>query len=255
MWAVQVRVVQAEIVVHAGDPERGLHLLWTAGGGPELPTLAPRRRLRAWDLAAQAAAALGDPTSSQRYANLADDAARHLASVARQGVAARALMQAQRGLRDPRAALRYADRAIERFAEVELGLDLAQTMVMAATTAAKAPPSPGLQARLAEAEEQAHACGSRRLLDEIAELRTQLRDGTDAPRGPIAELTAREQEIATLASSGITSNDMAQRLHLSVRTVDTHLSRIYRKLRVNGRVALASMVLTNSPGRSDVEPE
>lgn len=61
----------------------------------------------------------------------------------------------------------------------------------------------------------------------------------------LAGLTAREREIATLASSGITSRDIAQSLHLSVRTVDTHLGRIYRKLKVSGRVALAGKVLVD----------
>jgi DNA-binding CsgD family transcriptional regulator len=48
-------------------------------------------------------------------------------------------------------------------------------------------------------------------------------------------LTRREREIAALAASGLRSGEIAERLHLSVRTVDTHLGRVYRKLGIEGR--------------------
>ncbi len=49
------------------------------------------------------------------------------------------------------------------------------------------------------------------------------------------ELTGREREVATLAAAGRTSAEIADTLFLSVRTVDTHLSRVYRKLMIEGR--------------------
>ena len=51
-------------------------------------------------------------------------------------------------------------------------------------------------------------------------------------------LTGREHEIALLARSGLTSAEIAARLVLSVRTVDTHLARVYRKLGITGRDGL-----------------
>jgi DNA-binding CsgD family transcriptional regulator len=51
-------------------------------------------------------------------------------------------------------------------------------------------------------------------------------------------LTARELEVARLAAAGLSSADIAGRLHLSVRTVDTHLGRVYLKLGVAGRAEL-----------------
>lgn len=47
---------------------------------------------------------------------------------------------------------------------------------------------------------------------------------------PAQELTRREHEIALLAASGLSSREIADRLVLSVRTVDSHLQRTYRKL-------------------------
>ena len=62
-------------------------------------------------------------------------------------------------------------------------------------------------------------------------------------------LTGREREVAVLASRGRTSREIASTLDLSVRTVDTHLSRIYRKLMIEGRHELAEALRTT--GASD----
>ncbi|WP_246563242.1 response regulator transcription factor [Streptomyces roseirectus] len=51
-------------------------------------------------------------------------------------------------------------------------------------------------------------------------------------------LTAQEQEIATLAATGLTDKQIAERLFLTHRTVSTHLYRIYPKLGINSRAAL-----------------
>jgi DNA-binding CsgD family transcriptional regulator len=50
-----------------------------------------------------------------------------------------------------------------------------------------------------------------------------------------AELTPREREIALLAAGGASSREIADRLVLSVRTVDNHLQNAYRKLGVTSR--------------------
>ncbi|MGL4175915.1 MAG: helix-turn-helix domain-containing protein, partial [Dermatophilaceae bacterium] len=44
-----------------------------------------------------------------------------------------------------------------------------------------------------------------------------------------------EAEVAALAAEGLTDRDIAEHLVLSVRTVESHLSRVYRKLHVSSR--------------------
>jgi ATP/maltotriose-dependent transcriptional regulator MalT len=56
------------------------------------------------------------------------------------------------------------------------------------------------------------------------------------------ELTPREREIAALAASGMTSRAIAERLVVSVRTVDNVLHSVYQKLGVAGRRDLPSAV-------------
>jgi ATP/maltotriose-dependent transcriptional regulator MalT len=55
-------------------------------------------------------------------------------------------------------------------------------------------------------------------------------------------LTPREWEVLTLAAQGMTNADIADKLVLSVRTVERHLSTIYQKLRLEGRNARAAAV-------------
>lgn len=59
-------------------------------------------------------------------------------------------------------------------------------------------------------------------------------------RNPPPSLTRREHEIARLAADGLASRAIADRLVLSVRTVDSHLYRVYTKLGVRDRAGLAA---------------
>jgi DNA-binding CsgD family transcriptional regulator len=53
-------------------------------------------------------------------------------------------------------------------------------------------------------------------------------------------LTPRERQVAALAVGGHTDPAIADRLHISIRTVQTHLAHIYVKLGINSRTDLAS---------------
>jgi DNA-binding CsgD family transcriptional regulator len=59
-----------------------------------------------------------------------------------------------------------------------------------------------------------------------------------APDTP-EELTTQERAIADLVAAGASNKDVAAELFLSPKTVEAHLTRIYRKLGVNSRTQLA----------------
>jgi DNA-binding CsgD family transcriptional regulator len=61
------------------------------------------------------------------------------------------------------------------------------------------------------------------------------------PTGTVP-LTNREREIALLAADGLSSRVIAERLYVSVRTVDNHLARIYTKLGVTSRSELPEVL-------------
>jgi non-specific serine/threonine protein kinase len=68
-------------------------------------------------------------------------------------------------------------------------------------------------------------------------------DGTDAPGTEAKPLTRREKEIAGLVADGLGNREIAERLFLSKRTVDSHLEHIFTKLGFTSRTQLASWVL------------
>lgn len=49
------------------------------------------------------------------------------------------------------------------------------------------------------------------------------------------QLTAREQDVLLLIARGYTYKEIAGRLHLSVKTVETHVSNVLRKLQLTNR--------------------
>jgi DNA-binding CsgD family transcriptional regulator len=57
-------------------------------------------------------------------------------------------------------------------------------------------------------------------------------------------LTKREREVAELAARNLTSRDIAEKLFVSVRTVENHLQRAYEKLGVRSRAELADVLDT-----------
>jgi DNA-binding NarL/FixJ family response regulator len=97
---------------------------------------------------------------------------------------------------------------------------------------------------------------SRRLAGEAAELA----DGLGMP-GPAARarrlaaaalpgpLTTREREIAQLVAGGLTNKEIAAKLVLSERTVESHIRNAMLRLGLNRRVQLANWTSTHIPER------
>ncbi|GAB5076922.1 helix-turn-helix transcriptional regulator [Arthrobacter sp. AD-310] len=72
------------------------------------------------------------------------------------------------------------------------------------------------------------------------ELGERFREGRFIAAAPAVHLTRREQDIVELAVQGLTDREIAQRLMVSVRTVEGHLYRTYVKLGVRSRDELES---------------
>lgn len=73
----------------------------------------------------------------------------------------------------------------------------------------------------------------------------------DAAAGiEVKPLTRREEEVADLVAEGFANREIAERLFLSKRTVDSHLEHIFTKLGFSSRTQLASWVLETE--RKDV---
>ncbi|HEY0933587.1 MAG TPA: response regulator transcription factor, partial [Trebonia sp.] len=70
--------------------------------------------------------------------------------------------------------------------------------------------------------------------------------GSGAPDKP---LTRREREVAALVADGLGNREIAERLYLSKRTVDSHIEHIFAKLGISSRTQLANWILEHGiPG-------
>ena len=73
---------------------------------------------------------------------------------------------------------------------------------------------------------------------------------TSAPPSVLDQLTAAERLVAERVAQGLTSRAIAEELFVSPRTVDAHLTHIYRKLDINTRARLAGLVTEQTHGRA-----
>ncbi len=76
--------------------------------------------------------------------------------------------------------------------------------------------------------------------------RSELSAAGGRVRAPVATLTAaltpQELQVALLVADGATNRDAATRLFLSAKTIEAHLSSVYRKLGLRSRAQLAALV-------------
>jgi len=101
-------------------------------------------------------------------------------------------------------------------------------------------------------KKQTAAASLREALDTFERLKTPL--WADRARADLARVTVNagaavlapsEQRVAELAASGMTNRAIAAKLFISPKTVDTNLSRIYRKLGIHSRAELGRWVSDN----------
>ena len=65
--------------------------------------------------------------------------------------------------------------------------------------------------------------------------------GLDTDASPFDALSPRELEVAMLLTRGLRQEDIARRLSLSAKTVNTHKSRLFEKLGIGDSIALARL--------------
>ena len=101
---------------------------------------------------------------------------------------------------------------------------------------------------LREALDVAHHAGARPL---AREAETELRATGARPRRVVLTgldaLTASERRIAELAGQGLTNREIAQALFVTTRTVEGHLTSVFRKLQVDSRSMLQAALADRAP--------
>ncbi|MCU7730693.1 AAA family ATPase [Actinoplanes sp. KI2] len=241
-WLATAQAMLAFSRITAGDVRRGAADLVAAGGGPELAALYPHNRLVACAALAEVAAKTGEPESPRHWADLAERIAdpghrpwRGLAMLARTFAV---------GVDDPARGAELAERAGALLVDAELVLLAIRAWLAAATLRMRAGDEPTALDDLARAEELGERTDAGDAHAALRRLSRRLRPDASPPPVPGAgELTRREGEIAVLIAAGMSNAEIAADLYVSVRTVETHVSRIYTKLGVTTRAAAVSRLV------------
>ena len=93
------------------------------------------------------------------------------------------------------------------------------------------------------------------VFEEIAQDQLNDRDDTREDNETIKTLTRRELEILRLVAEGLTNEEIGKKIFISEKTVKTHLTNIFDKLKVNNRFKAALLIMGRSedslsPGRN-----
>ncbi len=101
---------------------------------------------------------------------------------------------------------------------------------------------------LRQALDAAYRSAARRLAERAE---TELRATGARPRGVVPtgldSLTASERRIAELASQDLTNREIAQMLFITSRTVEGHLTSVFRKLQLDSRDELPAALVEDVP--------
>ena len=207
-----------------------------------------------WELLIRTQLALGDLDAAADLAATAEARARATSLPQRTATAlcARAAVLLAHG--DPRAAVDAAREAIPLAESAGNPMLGARVRALIGTALARGGDTEQGIADLEQAERTLFALGALRESEAAAkELRRLGRRGPRRIRGVsrgtrTGALSARELEVASLVAAGKRNRDVAAALFLSEKTVESHLARIYDKLGVRSRAALATIIAAERPG-------
>lgn len=262
-WLLVVAALHAQAEGARGDSEAAAAALRRAeqAYGPHVAVFLPELELaRAWERAAA-----GDTTAAQthamRAAQIAQAAGMHVAEMRARhasvrfgdcGQAARieelveilnttsaqAVADHARGLaqRDPV----LLDTAAHEFADLGALAFAADASAHAASEHARQ----GNRRKEIESSTWAHALAGQ------CELRTPALEAAARP----LPFSARERQIVLLVAAGLSNRQIADRLVISVRTVEGHLYRLFTKLGVNHRDQLVQLLNLDLAGARDDNP-
>ena len=218
-------------------------------GAPEFPVTEPGTRWTLHELTARAAAHAHDAAAADEAAGRAQAAAEQAGVPAAVMSAARARAEALLATGAAPQACDVLEEAIATGVAAGAVLDTARTRILAGRALAEADREDQARATLLLAEAALRDAGARLWRDAAARQLRQL--GVAAPgralsaavpaaRTSGSSLSGREREIAARVLAGQSNREIAAALYLSEKTIEGHLRRLYGKLGIRRRGALAA---------------
>ncbi len=237
----------AAALVATGEGRRATSVLLELQGGPDLPRFFGGQRAGCYEVLVRAALLDGDRDAAVDWAGRAelsaDEAGLPLASALARRARARVLLTGG----EARAAAELALAAVAGTDALGLAIESARGRILAGRALAAAGDRDAAAEQLRTAEGLLVDAPAGHLRAEaVRELRRIGRRVNRSGRAGrvdaagIAALTARELEIARLVAGGLTNRAVAERLFLSEKTIETHLSGAFVKLGVRTRQSLGA---------------
>ncbi|MGB8995506.1 MAG: AAA family ATPase [Pseudonocardiaceae bacterium] len=141
----------------------------------------------------------------------------------------------------------YFTQALDLFDELPMPLARAQTLTDYGAFFIRGGEMVRARLLLAEAQHIAEVCGAAWHANR-ARAEWRRAGGRTRARNP-DELSPQEVSVAQLAQVGRTNREIAQQLHLSIKTVETHLGHIYQKLGIRSRWQLTGRTIQDGKER------
>jgi len=241
-WGCAATVALATAARLNDDPRRAMGLLLNVGG-PDLAGLPIMVRPQCFETLTACAIALNDP-SAVEWAERAAAATDPLGLAHQDAYMHLARAHVLRSRSEHAEAVKLYDKAAALFETSGMACEQAQALMAAAGCLADSGRREEAGRHLTLANELANRTGAASLSRRIESMRpvAGARDDDETRNVLLPQLTTREREIALMAGTGTRTREIAEQLSLSPRTVEVHLSHIYRKLEIDSKTALAWII-------------
>jgi DNA-binding NarL/FixJ family response regulator len=201
-----------------------------------------------WEILGLVELAAGNRNSAGEYARRAEQNAERLGLRLPAAVAGRARAAVLLDAGDADGAARAACTSAELAERIGARLQAAFSRAIEGRALAAAGERTRAVAALREAERALDECGSLRVRDEMRRelrqlgARAEVRGPAGADDSGVGSLTKRELEIAELITDRLTNPQIAERLFLSKKTIETHIRNLFVKLGASSRVEVARII-------------
>ena len=238
-WSGEGTAALAAARLANGDPHGCVQEL-LRGGDPTLVGYAASLRRLWFDELVRAEIALGDVEAALGWGKRAEESVAGGDLPGRTAQAWLASARAHLAAKDAAAAAELAAKAADNFAQVHLPVFEGQARHVLGAALADLGRREEAQQQLGRAKELFANCGAAGMHAAVVQQQRLLGARSTRVRKDGGPLTQRELEIAELVAHGYTNRQIAGQLFMSPKTVEAHLSRIFTKLGVASRTAVAS---------------
>ena len=246
-------VVLAMALFEGGDPAGAAETMVAAGGGPGLDRIPGGWRANYLEVLVRCWLALGRLDDARAAATAAASVAEQFRLPRSESMARLAAADVALHVGDVQSAVDHAEASVAAAEAVSARVDAAMARILLGQALARAGRVAESAVALERAAADLDAFGATRYRDraerELRRLGHHVHRRTERGKAGygMGALSGREMEVACLVVDRRTNPEIAADLFLSLKTVESHMRNIFRKLEVSSRVEVARVVERSRP--------